>query len=218
MARSIVSGAATILAALGIDGLKVAVSFSTLGLNVANTAKDITVGSTTYTGLGKDGIIGDNIGENMLGSVPQSTLTIVRPDFGSHSSVVADSFRGDTATVILLYLSGGSWTASGWSTTYTVNADALSTGDIIIDLTSADATRGTEVPRRMTQEAGCQHDYKRGACSYRGALTTCDKTYNGPMGCKVHFPDITVNSETWVQTKPYGGFYGYVNRSVVARG
>lgn len=208
----------TVLAGLTISGLKIAVSFNTLGLHLWNGTGTLTLGSTQYTGIGKDGMVGDGFGENMLGNVPTPRLVLRSLDFAYHDEVVDDDFRGDTATIRLLYLNSGTWTASGWTTTYSVDADMLTANEITLNLTTGDAARGTTIPRRMTQEIGCQHDYKRGGCSYRGPLAECDKSYDGEMGCKVHFPEFTVGSETWVPAKPYGAFLGYVNHAVISRG
>lgn len=218
MPRGLSSAVQSVLAGLTISGLKVAVSLNTASINVWNGSRDLTLGTTTYTGLGKDGLVADGLGENMLGNVPAPRLVLRSLDFAYHDEVDDDEFRGDTATVTLLYLDAGTWTATGWTSTFNVDADAMTANEVALDLTTGDAARGTTLPRRMTQESGCQHDYKRGGCPYRGPLTECDKTYDGLKGCKAHFPDFTQDGETWVQSKPYGAFIGYINKSVVSRG
>lgn len=219
MSRSAISaGFLTLASALGIPSMCVLVKFNTLGVNLVNTGKDVTLGSVTYTGVGVAGIRIEGAGENLLGEAPSAVLTLVDLGASYFDEVLDDDFRGDTVTITLGYFSSGSVVSTGWETTYAVDTDGFSEDEIRLRLASADAVEGTEVPRRTTQEAGCQHDFKKGLCSYRGSLTTCDKSYSGPNGCKAHFPAYTSSGETIVPARPYGGFPGGFPHSLVTRG
>lgn len=222
MSRSAVSGAVqTLLAALGLPALVVLVKFETSGIAVCNAARDTSFGGTTYTGLGADGISLDGVGETLGGEVPAASLTIRDLGVAYMGTMLADGFRGDIATVSIGYMSSGVVTATGWETTYAVDADSLGEDSVTLRLGSSDAVEGSEVPRRTTQESGCQNDYKRGLCSYRGSLATCDKSLDGPNGCRVHFPDIqyadTDGTRTLTPSRPFGGFPGSFPHSLVRR-
>lgn len=219
MSRSAVSsGFLTLAAAVGIPSLCVLVKFNTLGLAIANTGKNVTLSGTTYTGLGVDAISLDGLGETLTGEAPSAVLTIRDVGDAYKDEVIDDSFRGDTVTVTIGYYSSGSVVTTGWTTTYAVDADGFGEDDVMIRLASSDTVEGTEVPRRTTQEAGCQHDYKRGLCTYRGSLSTCDKSYGGANGCKAHFPEFTNGGVKIVPSRPFGGFPGGFPHSLVTRG
>jgi len=218
MSRTLAAGVEAILAAFGIEGVIVAASFATSGINVTNAPRDVTVGTTTYTGVGSRGLAAAGIGESLLAEVPQGDLTISSIAFGYHANVFADLLRGDKVTIKLLYSAGGAWAVTGWSSTYTVDTDGASPDAVQVRLVSADAAIGTALPRRTTHEYGCQHNYKRGGCPYRGALPTCDKGYDTPNGCAVHFPVLTTSfSQTVPQSKPYGALIGHMDRTLVQR-
>lgn len=185
---------------------------------IANVWKDLTLGSTTYTAVGRGGMVGQGFGGNLAGEVPAPNIRIKNLDSGGTSRVTGDSLRGDTVTVTLLYLVNGVWTATGWETTFTADTDGLEAEDIVVRCASADAARGTTVPRITTQENGCQHDYRRGGCPYRGPKSTCLKSYLDANGCRDHFQDLTVGTETVPQPRPYGAFIGNVRHSLVTRG
>jgi len=212
----------TLLAALGLPGMVVCLDFATLGLSLCNAHKDVSLGGTTYTALGRRGIVAAGLAETLAPEVGTAQVLIASLDGTYHAHLRADSFRGDRMTVTLAYWSSGTLTSLGWSTTYDVDVDRGTTDQIRLTVRSADAVMGTQVPRRTTQEDGCQHDYKRGACPYRGPLATCDFTLFGPNGCAVHFGDLTVtergDTRTLVQPKPFGGFPGNLPHSLVRRG
>lgn len=223
MSRSAISGAVTaLLGALGIPGLVVCLDFATLGLSICNAHKDVSLGGTTYTALGRRGLVARGLAETLAPEVGSARIAISSLDATYHAHLRSDSFRGDRVTVSLAYWSSGTLTSLGWSTTYSVDVDSATTDQVVLVVRSADAVRGTLVPRRTTQEDGCQHDYKRGACPYRGPLATCDFTLFGANGCAAHFPNLTVtergDTRTLVQPKPFGGFPGNLPHSLVRRG
>lgn len=213
--RSFDASLQAILDALQQPTFAVIVHFSTLGLRYTNWPSAITYGGNVYS---PQNIVVEGMSENILCEAPSARLTITSLDTTQQVRFLADTFRGDTVTVTLLYLASGTWTTTGWTYTFTADADECDANEVRIRLGSSDAVRGTEVPRRTTQEAGCQFDYKQGGCPYRGPLTTCKKTYKD---CKNHFPDLCENEGiAWssctgptthkrvVQGKPYGGFLG----------
>lgn len=201
-----------------MDSVRLAVKFAAAEWYVVNTSHDVTLDGTTYTSVGRKGIVGTGFGENLAAEVPAPDLRITNLGGGNTTRVTSDGLRGDTVTVTLLVASSGSWVASGWATTFTADTGGLEPHDIVVRLASADAVRGTTVPRITTQESGCQHNYKRGLCPYRGPLRTCDKGFNTPNGCRAHFRDFILNGANIPQSRPYGAFLGNIEHSLVSRG
>ena len=212
----------SLAALLGIPTTVACVTFNTLGVSICNSGKDITLGSVTFSGLGRDAVSVTDIGESLGVEVGSSVVKIKSHDQTFQSHILSDSFRDDTATVTVVYFDSGAWVSTGWATTFRVDSDAGTANEVVLRFRASDAVKGLTVPRRTTQEDGCQHDYRRGLCGYRGELSTCDKTLSGPNGCKVHFPDLTATdggvSVTLVQPKPFGGFPGTFPYSLVRRG
>jgi len=216
---------------LKVPSLAVLVEFNTLGVRLVNIPAGLTFGGKTYTAAV---LKCDGFGENLLWEAPSATLEIASLDGTQQARFLNDSFRGDTVTLTVLYASGGSWLSTGWSSTYTADAETCSANSVVIRLASMDAVQGTEVPRRTTQEHGCQHDFMRGGCHFRWytglsiALKECDKGYDTPNGCKAHFPDLGLaTGRPWeptsagariAQPKPYGGFLGAVDHRLVLGG
>jgi hypothetical protein len=222
LSRSLDSTWTTLAAALSIPSITVCVSFNTLGVHICNNGRDITLGTTTYTGLGRKAISAVGFGESLGVEVPAPSVSIVSNDQTYQAHVISDSLRDDTATITIAYYDSGAWTSTGWATTFRVDTDGGGANGVTVNLRSSDAVKGLSVPRRTTQEDGCQHDFKRGLCGYRGALKSCDKTLNGVNGCKAHFPDLTwtenLQPTKIVQPKPFGGFPGGLPHSLVRRG
>lgn len=70
------------------------------------------------------------------------------------------------------------------------------------------------VPASRMMKNHCRHQYRDGACGYALAttnanyLSTCDKTLDGPNGCKVHGDSYTSAGLTPIHPDRFGGFPG----------
>lgn len=240
MARTFTTLVKSLLAATGVPALIIGVEFRDLGLKLTNWPRDFTADGRTYTGGRGDHPFTlelDGLSESLEWDAPTAVLKIESLDGYFTSLFFSDSFREDQVTVRVFYLDGSTPTATGWVSTYTCDMDEADAQHVSLRLAAADAVLGTEIPRRTTQEGGCQHDFQRGMCSYRWAagastaLKRCDHGYDTPNGCKAHFPDLCLEHQTaWnasvcpglghtrvVQPKPYGGFLGSVDQTIVRR-
>lgn len=204
----------TLLAAFAQPTLCILVSFDDLGLYFTSASSSITRGSATYTPTPMKVA---ELAENFVGEVQAAELAIMDLDSTQRARFFDDNFRGTNVTVRIYYYSGGTWTDTTWSYTMTCDADRAASNQVSIKLSSSDAVQGTEAPRRTTQEAGCQSDYKRGGCPYRGSKGSCDKGYSTSTGCKDHFPDVTIAGKVIQQPKPFGGFLGGMSQRLVLR-
>lgn len=201
------SGVQLILNALGQPTFCVLVEFEA-GWRYTSWPSTITYGGDSYTSAV---MTVRGLGDNYAAEAPAAALEVGSLDLTQQARFLSDSFRGTDATVTVLYLASGTWTATGYEVTYTCDADQVDADKIMIRLASTDAVQGTDAPRRATQEAGCPFDYRRGGCAYRGKSTSCDKGYDTTNGCRAHFPNLTIGGATVIQPKPYGGFLGGVS-------
>lgn len=237
MSRGITSTVMAFLSALRLPRLPVLVEFPDLGIRITNWPKDLTISGKVYTGSSgthKFTVKIDGLGESLEFVAPSAVIEIGNLDgyFGAMS--FDDLFRGTSVTITILYVSGSTFLSTGWTTTYHADADEVNADVVKLRLTSADAVLGTLLPRRTTQEAGCQFKFGQGGCPFRWSsffgtkLKTCDHGYNSSNGCKEHFPDLCLESQvTWVssdlalgrtrivQPKPYGAFPGPIDHSIV---
>ena len=216
-----------LLAAAGADtepDMALLVSLPTLSLRYTNKPYDITYGGSTYTSLV---MVAEGISENFLTEAPAARLKLASLDGTQQGRFFLDRFRGTTVATTVVAWSSGAW-AEVDARTWMCDADQTDSTEVTIRLSSSDAVEGTEVPRRATQEAGCQRDLSIGACPYRGVLTTCDKGFNTPNGCDAHFPDLCLETgrafttadasagrTRIVQPKPYGAFRGGLSHRLV---
>jgi len=160
------------------------------------------------------------VGETLNLSSISGELRLPGLDAALQARFLADEFRGEKCVVRILSQEPGASIVDAstvWTTTYTCGADSFDEDGVTIALEPADAVEGTEVPRRQVSQIGCQWDYMRGGCPYRGHRTfvlnsvtravvsssvtvfpNCRKTIeDGPAidgttmpGCKSHFPGI----------------------------
>lgn len=187
--------------------------------------KTITIGTNTYVGAAqystRFSLSGEGFGEALDFSAPSAVLRFKALSPGDfHSDFFNDLFRGVRVTVGVAYYDGSSFQATPWQVTMMSDADESDDAAITLRQASVDAAQGDEIPRRTTQEEGCQWEYKRGRCTYRGSIPDCDHTFWGPNGCRVHFQRITDpddSSIVYVQPKPYGAFLGGIDHNMVTR-
>lgn len=210
------AGIQSVLAALASPKFAVLVSFSALGVRYTNHRSAISYGGQTYSPAN---LVITGLGENMLAEAPGASLELQDLDGTERARFLADSFRGETVTVRILYDSSGSWVDPGWAQTLSGDVDEVPGAEVVrVRLGSMDAVQGTEVPRRTTQQYGCQHDFMGEGCPFRwragmsAALRTCRKTIEA---CNEHFPDVTAAGITYVVPKPFGGFLGSLPRRLV---
>ncbi len=174
----------------------------------------------------------EGLAENLYAEAPAATLTITSLEGAQQARFFTDSFRGDTVTVRILMWSAGAWTDTTYSLTLTCDADQTTENEVPIRLASSDAVEGTDVPRRTTQEAGCQHDFMTGGCSFRpNALlptTIRENCLKGLKDCRDHYPPLCLeHGVLWVactlqnthtkivQPLPYGACYGGLTHRLV---
>lgn len=218
--RSVPAAVISLLQALTLPQFAVVAEFETESLRLTNRPGGLTFGGQTYTAAAMKV---SGLGENYAAMAEGASLDIGSLDGSWQARFNADTLRGTTVTVRILVLSSGTWTDTTFRYTHTIDVDEMDDREIRMRLGSSDAVRGTSVPRRTTQEAGCQFDFTRRECWFRwrsgmsAALKECDKTYEGPIGCKAHFPDVTVEGVTYVVPKPYGGFLGGIAHRLVLR-
>jgi phage-related protein len=197
------------------------VQFHGLGLYVTNHRSAISYGGQSYDPAS---VILAGASENYVAEAPAAALTIQDLDGAWRGRFHLDSLRDEVVTLRILYDSSGTWTDTTWSMTIACDSDSADDKQVILRLASIDSVEGTEVPRRTTQEAGCQHDFQGPLCPFvwrsgmSAALKECDKSYDGPLGCKAHFPDVTEAGFTFVIPKPFGGFLGGISHRLVLRG
>lgn len=216
--RSFSAGLLAVLQALQQPRFAVLVDFADLGVHYTNAATAIAYGGTTYTAAN---ISVGGISENFVAEVPSARLVLTDLDGTERVRFFNDSFRGETVTITIVYDSSGTWTAVGVSYVFTCDMDEADEVSVALRLAISDASRGSEVPRRTTQEAGCQHDFMGPLCPFR-PLTGLSAALNGGCGktladCKVHFPSVTESSKTYVIPLPYGGFVGGISHRLVVR-
>lgn len=221
--RAIESLVLALLAARNVPRLPLAVEFpsiGTSGLRITNWPKNVTIGGVEYIGssrANKFAIVGEGFSENLDYETPASALKITNLNGWIIGLFNSDSFRGQLVTISILYVkTDGTLEVTGWRTTFACDAD---TGDdtVTLRLASSDACIGAETPNRTTQEWGCQADFRNEGCGYRGTISTCDKGYDTPNGCKVHWLDVVdpQTKQLVQQWKPYGGFLGNVDAQLV---
>lgn len=216
--RSFSAGLVSLFTALQSPKFVVLVAFATTGVRYTNHTAAISYGGATYSPAS---IVVSGISENMLAETPAASLRIGDFDNTDRARFFNDQFRGDTLTVTILYDSSGTWTATGCEWTWSVDADVTDAEAVTMRLAAADASAGSVVPRRTTQEAGCQHTFQGPLCPFRwragmsAALKQCDFSLYGPIGCKAHFPDVVESGVTYVIPKPFGGFIGGTPRRLV---
>lgn len=215
----------SLLNALQQESFCVTAAFATLGLYYTNWSGPLSLDGITYT---PKVFIVEGLAENLYAEAPSATLKITSLDSSEQARFFADSFRGEIVTLRILILSAGVWTDTTFSMTLTCDADQADATEVTMRLASSDAVEGTDVPRRSTQETGCQHDYMRGGCPYRGVLPSCDHGLLTPNGCHGHFPDLDFETgREWnsasasaghtkvVQPLPYGACYGGITHRLV---
>lgn len=235
MSRGMDQALLTLLSALKLPRIVLLFEFHDNDLRLTNWPRDIDHGGKTYTGTtttaNKFNIKAEGLGENLGYEAPTAVVQIDSVNAWAQGKFFRDEFREDRCTITLLYISGNSFLSSGWETTYRCDAEEIDANKVRIRLGSLDAVTGTESPRRTTQSEGCQWHFQQsdedGGCTFRWmvnyhspALRTCDRTYDGPNGCRAHFPDVVdpVTGQTVSRMKPYGGFLGSVDHRLVRVG
>lgn len=212
--RTIGATITSILAALASSKFAVLVSFQTLGVRYCNHSTAITFESAVYSPAV---IVAKGVGENFKAEARIAELTLASLDRTQQERFFNDQFRGDTVTLRIVVRSAGTWEDTTFTYNLTVERDASGPNILTLRLASADAVNGSEIPTRTTQEAGCKWDFKGPRCPFRRAsfmsatLDECDKTMDGPIGCRAHFPDFIVSGQRYIQPKPFGGFIGGVS-------
>lgn len=208
----------TLLSDRDMPPFAVAVHMPSLGYRWTTVPEGVTLNGSAYSARV---FKVEGIGDNMLAEVSAATLTVTSLADEMQAHVRDDEIRGEPVTVSLLVHDGSAWIESGRSWTFTMDADQADDREVVIRLASSDAVSGTAVPRRTTQEQGCQHDYQRGLCPFRYrvdvhpvSFSTCPKTF---AACRERFPDVTIAGVKHVQPKPFGGFLGGVSARLVTR-
>lgn len=212
------TGLLTLLQAMRLPMLRVIVSFDVLGVYLTNNPGGLTYAGQAFTaavftikGLGENFLTENQAATIEIGDVETPADDTFRDRF------FGDLWRGEVVTIRVLYRTGGSWADTTLYQTLTCDIDATDPYHVTIRLGSSDSVQGTQVPRRTTQEAGCEHDYRHGLCPYRGALTSCDKGYGTPNGCVTHFPAFTIGGVTYTPPRPFGGQLGGTPQRLVVR-
>lgn len=216
--KSLSAGVLALLAQLQQPTFGVIVEIPDLDLTWTSVPAGVTFSGTVYVAKG---VKVEGIGETMLADVLAAQLVIGSLDDTEQARVRADALRGLDVTVELIVLDGTTWTKTGRVWTYTLDADGATDQQITARLASTDAVSGTSVPRRTTQEQGCQHTFQREGCPFRwkqgvhaDSLKTCAKNF---AACRDHFPDVTIAGVKYVQPKPFGGFLGGIAARLVLR-
>lgn len=144
-------------------------STGTTPLRLTNFTRSFVWGAKSWTPL--PGIEGKGFGESLRLEVPPAALRLPALDASMQARFLADEFRGTRVTVTMISQEPASSIVDAsqlWQTTYTIGPDAIDEDGVTLRLESADAVEGADVPRRQVSEQGCQEDYMRGGCPYRG--------------------------------------------------
>lgn len=70
------------------------------------------------------------------------------------------------------------------------------------------------IPKTRMMRTHCRHQYRSAECGYSldetnpNYLPTCDKSLDGPNGCRVHGASYTTAGETPIHPDRFGGFPG----------
>lgn len=217
--RTVPTAVVSLLQALTLPPFAVVAEFSVESLKLANRS-GVTFGGVAYTAAT---MRAENVGENFVAQAEGARLVIGSLAGEWQERFNADALRGTTVTLRVLVYSSGAWVDSTFRYTHTIDVDEIDADEIRMRLGSSDAVRGTSVPRQTTQEAGCQLDFQRGECWFRwrdgmaASLKECDKTYDGPNGCREHFPNVTIDGQVHVIPKPFRGFLGGIAHRLVLR-
>lgn len=225
--RSISSAVQTVLAALTSEHIVTLLYLPDLSIRWTTWPRDVTWNSQTWTSPVANGEASgfrvSGISETIDDAIPAAELRLECVDGTQQARFWADQFRDRLVfiTGILPSSIGASDGIAYPETPWQMDADADGRGGVIVRLSVSKAQQ--QIPHRTTQESHCEHEYgpdarQRGAvslCPYRGPLTTCDFTLDGPNGCARHFPDIDDNGLAWVEGTstgtrivvplPYGG-------------
>ena len=185
----------------------------------------------------------DGVTENLELKAPEASIRLTSLDATFQQKFLLDQFRGTKVQFTVISQEPGTSIADAVqirTMRYTCNVDDDDENGVNLKLSSADAVQGTEVPRRTCSEFGCQWDFQREGCPYRGhmeyslaangtlisgslrqvVLTTCDKTIED---CRKHFPPVlnpnwsTTNNASRTIRRPlfYSAFPGDIPGRIV---
>lgn len=198
--------------------------FSGLGFRWTSHNKDHTWEGDTYQAYTttQNLIMVRDISDNIQGEIPAATIILHNLGLNSNDKARfwSDTLRGEAVSMTIIHPDGINGTGNEIRPTWTdvVDSDLIGPNGVILRL-GALAAGKVRIPTITTRGYGCQHLYGPDAvsqgvaskCTYRGSLKTCSRIYDGPNGCKDHYPDITYTdpqtgvAATVEQTKPFGG-------------
>lgn len=231
--RPITAGFEALLDLLEIPAIKVLVDVADTDDAWTDYAHPIVYGGTTYE---PKPLVVTELGENLVLRSPVAEIRAISLDASEQTKFVANSFQGSLVTIRVVFLgSMGSFSDSGWVTTYKVDRDLSTPNEVRLKLASSDAAAGSLVPRLSTSTEGCRRRLGVLGCDFRPTglastadvrlRTMCDRTLLGELGCVKHYPDLDENGSPWVegtstgtryiQPKPFLAFPGAVGRAVV---
>lgn len=218
----------------GLARLISLVSFKSAGLRWTDFRSDVTFDGKAYSAKG---IAIDDELETLDPVSPDATLRVTSLDATEQARFDANELRGDRVTLRRLWWSGTALADTGLVSYWRVDTTACAADAVELRLAAMDAVQGSSVPRYTTAASGCQWEFRRGGCWYRPPLvegrpypsgtsfahyTSCDRTLDGPNGCKRHFEDIgDLRGVPWtlapggtrrVLPKPYNAFPGGIRR------
>lgn len=221
----------SLLDALKVPRLPVLIEIPSLSLKITNYATSLTFDGVVYQGS-KNGthkftLAMEGLGENIDFQAPSAVIKIGCLDGYFQAMSYQDQLRDVEIIAQIVYIDTNHVvTALPWSTTFRGDADTANANEVVVRLASIDAVQGSEIPKRTTQETGCEFLFMGPDCGYRWfvgrdtKLRTCDHGYDTSNGCKEHWGDVRdpATNQLVPQPKPYSGYIGGIDhRLVLAR-
>ena len=146
--------------------------------------------------------------EGATGDLPNLTMTV--SNISREIAGTLESYNGliGQAVKIMLVLAVNSYDTAPQFPEQAVLEWDFKITSMSIDAQAASATLGdislyeVNVPKNRISKRYCRFKYRDADCGYTGELSNCDKSLEGPMGCKAHGADSDDHPER------FGGFPG----------
>lgn len=125
------------------------------------------------------------INEVADGSIPTTRVTVSNVTLELASLIRSYELEGQPAKIMLIRLQDAPNGDPLREYSFTVQSISVSDRAVVAQLGAYNLHK-QPFPLNVVKRNHCDYAYKGGRCGYNGALTTCDKTEDGPNGCTVH--------------------------------
>lgn len=157
----------------------------------------------------------DAITRDQKGDMPEATLTVSNVSREIIGTLEAyDGLIGQTVKIILAHtLTEGIDATPVAEETFEVIGSAASTEAATLTLGTSNLFHQA-LPKMRMMRNQCRHLYRSAACGYAldtadpNFLSGCDKTLDGPNGCKAHGSSYTAAGLEPIHPERFGGFPG----------